>query len=104
MARHSRDAVLFSRTARSTSLGSMFGGTATQHAWHQLCTAQNPNRLHGTHQSPFWEGTTALHGATAALQVSDKIFFLCTLPGFSPSTFSITSCSSSPAGLAATQV
>lgn len=30
VARHSRDAVLFSRTARSTSLGSMFGGTATQ--------------------------------------------------------------------------
>lgn len=30
VARHSRDTVPFSRTARSTSLGSMFGGTATQ--------------------------------------------------------------------------
>lgn len=30
-ARHSRDTVLFSRMTRSTVLGSMLGGTATQH-------------------------------------------------------------------------
>lgn len=75
VARHSRDAVLFSRTARSTSLGSMFGGTATRHAWPSALCSPNPNQLHSTHQSPFWEGTAALHGATAASKSAKRFFF-----------------------------
>lgn len=87
-ARHSRDTVPFSRTVRSTALGSMAGGTATQHAESSaLCShpvqcrgarlgtlgryrVLGEQQLGSRTRSHFWEGTTPPQGATASLQVS----------------------------------